>query len=277
MFDTLSSRSLRAMCMALCLAAFPLSGCPEEEEDDQNNEPTSDMAVAVQDMTTVRDMGMSASDLGGALDASTPGDMPRVELDLDEPADAGEPDAGELDAGEPDAGSPDLGDEDMSVSDLGAEDLGVEDMPQDLGAEDLGAEDLGAEDMSVEDMPQDMEAPDVGSADMPGDMMSDAGVDMAPTTCSVGVPRCFLNDDCTDASTRCDADASGIACCLPGPRGVEPPGTPCLEGNDCDSSLCIGDGQGGLTYCSKTCTSDSECVAQLPRCNPAFGICVPSN
>lgn len=38
-----------------------------------------------------------------------------------------------------------------------------------------------------------------------------------------------------------------------------------LDGNDCESSVCVEDGEGGFT-CSGECVDDGDCAAKLPIC-----------
>lgn len=84
---------------------------------------------------------------------------------------------------------------------------------------------------------------------------------------------CFSNDDCP-ASTRCHAEDENHVYCTPGARGTGAAGATCTGENDCASALCV-DGTDTMR-CSKTCTSDPECPAELPRCLAGIGICARS-
>lgn len=81
---------------------------------------------------------------------------------------------------------------------------------------------------------------------------------------------CFSNDDCPDG-TRCHAEDPTHVYCMPGPRGTGAAGSTCTGENDCASALCV-DGT-DTTRCSKTCTNNTECPAELPRCLGGLGIC----
>ncbi len=259
--------SLIALCLGACSCL--LSGCV----DDQNNGNTG---TSRQDMMAEVEEDMSAS----MPDASM---SPR---DMSQPVDQGAP---AVDMA-PDEGVPDIdqGGEDADMMappvdqgqmlDMAAD---LEDMmtPVDMdvtmdmaSAPDL--DDMAPDLPVVGDMPPDMAPVDLGMMDMaPADM---GPADMAPPMCTSSSPQCFVNSDCVDPNTRCESTNSGItACCLPGPRGTDPAGTPCIDGNSCASSLCVGDGAGGLTYCSDECTSDADCPATLPNCNAVVAICIP--
>ncbi len=146
---------------------------------------------------------------------------------------------GGADAGLTDGGTTDAGaDEDAGMTDAGTdEDAGMTDAGTD---EDAGVTDAGTDE-------------DAG--------MADAGM-------SSGLD-CTFNADCP-AAERCEC--VDFACtCQFGVRGTGVAGVdPCVDGNDCASSLCV-EGNGGLYYCSGQCTSAAQCGPNLPICsNIAF-------
>ncbi len=80
---------------------------------------------------------------------------------------------------------------------------------------------------------------------------------------------CTFNSDCPLAE-RCEC--ADFACtCQIGQRGTGVAGVdPCIDGNDCESSLCV-EGNGGIYFCSGECTSAAQCGPNLPLCaNIAF-------
>ena len=99
-------------------------------------------------------------------------------------------------------------------------------------------------------------------------------VDAAAAVCTMANEcPCFSNDDCP-ASTRCHAADETHVYCTPGARGTGAAGATCTGEDDCASALCV-DGT-DTTRCSKTCTSDTECPTELPRCLGGIGICARS-
>lgn len=85
-----------------------------------------------------------------------------------------------------------------------------------------------------------------------------------------GATDCFSNYDCPDASTRCEnvgTVSEQVPCCVPGARGTGELGAPCTSEHDCKSSLCV-ELDGGVSLCSDTCTSENECIAEMPECYP---------
>lgn len=112
-----------------------------------------------------------------------------------------------------------------------------------------------------------------GGSDPPAPIDTALPVDSpidTPATCTMpNECPCFSNDDCPDG-TRCHSDGTDVYC-EPGPRGTGAAGTPCAGENDCESSLCV-DGT-DVMRCSKTCTTPTDCPAELPRCLGGLGIC----
>lgn len=110
-------------------------------------------------------------------------------------------------------------------------------------------------------------APDAATArDAAADGPPDAsGACATPNECP-----CFSNDDCP-ADTHCHAEDPEHVFCTPGPRGTGAAGTPCTGEDDCESALCV---EGADMFrCSKTCTENTECPPELPRCLGGLGIC----
>ncbi|MEO8702746.1 MAG: hypothetical protein ABI867_22065 [Kofleriaceae bacterium] len=94
----------------------------------------------------------------------------------------------------------------------------------------------------------------------------------APAVCAVANEcPCFSNDDCPD-STRCHAEDETHVFCTPGPRGTGAAGTVCTGEDDCASALCV-EGENDVLRCSKICTDNAQCPAELPRCLGGIGIC----
>ncbi len=93
----------------------------------------------------------------------------------------------------------------------------------------------------------------------------------APAVCVMpNACPCFSNDDCP-ATTRCHAEDPTHVYCTPGARGTTAAGGTCTGENDCASALCV-DGTDTMR-CSKTCMTNTECPAELPRCLGGLGIC----
>ena len=114
-------------------------------------------------------------------------------------------------------------------------------------------------------------SPPPGDAAVDHDARADALSD-APAVCTMaGECPCFSNEDCPE-STRCHAATEEMVYCEPGARGTGAAGTLCTGENDCASALCI-DGANNTMRCTKTCTEDTECPTELPRCLAAIGIC----
>jgi hypothetical protein len=108
--------------------------------------------------------------------------------------------------------------------------------------------------------------PDAPRADAATDAQTDA-----PAACTTpNECPCFSNDDCPDG-TRCHAADPDNVYCEPGPRGTGAAGVTCAGENDCASALCVEGSD--VMRCSRTCTSPSECPAELPRCLGGLGIC----
>jgi hypothetical protein len=76
---------------------------------------------------------------------------------------------------------------------------------------------------------------------------------------------CTFNADCPDWE-RCECDETTGCFCRIGPRGTGACGVdPCVDGDDCVTSLCV-EGNGGVYYCSCPCTDNGSCGPQLPNC-----------
>jgi hypothetical protein len=74
---------------------------------------------------------------------------------------------------------------------------------------------------------------------------------------------CAFNRDCGEG-LRCEC--SGDCVCAPGDRGFGKNGLDtCAGGNDCESSVCVEDSNGGFT-CSGECVDDGDCQTSLPFC-----------
>jgi hypothetical protein len=101
--------------------------------------------------------------------------------------------------------------------------------------------------------------------DLAGDFA--APVDLAsPVRAGDGGPgaECTFNRDCV-ATARC-ACSGGSCACETGPRGTGKNGVDrCVDGNDCESALCV-EGPGGEFYCSDECATPADCGPALPRC-----------
>ncbi len=109
-------------------------------------------------------------------------------------------------------------------------------------------------------------------AGMDEDAGTDAGME-EDAGMSSGTP-CVFNSECP-ANERCECVDFDCTCQI-GVRGTGQSGVdPCVEGNDCASSLCV-EGNGG-DFCSGECTTNADCGPNLPIClNVAFvgQICV---
>jgi hypothetical protein len=97
-----------------------------------------------------------------------------------------------------------------------------------------------------------------------------------PESCDeIGAEACFTNDDCQDASTRCQNVGIDLPCCVPGERGAGVPGDDCTSENDCSSALCI------ESYCApSTCETNTDCPTELPCCIAIGGVgnlCLPAS
>lgn len=88
---------------------------------------------------------------------------------------------------------------------------------------------------------------------------------------------CEVNANCA-IGLRCECTA-GNCSCKPGVRGEGFSGvSPCKDGNDCGSSLCI-EVDATHSWCSDYCKTNAECTGNLPRCFAITGfaenICAP--
>ena len=113
-------------------------------------------------------------------------------------------------------------------------------------------------------------SPPPGDASIDARPSVDSGPDAAVQCATPDECPCFSNDECP-AGTRCHAADEEHVYCEPGMRGTGAAGTTCSGENDCDSALCV-DGS-DVMRCSKTCTENTQCPAELPRCLSAIGIC----
>lgn len=143
--------------------------------------------------------------------------------------------------------------------------LGPEYRFADDGEGDAGRVDGG----SVSDGGMDAGAEPEGDASAPPSDAAPPSSDAAE-----GAP-CAFNREC-GAEQRCECDEATGCFCAAGPRGTGELGDPCVDGNDCASSVCIESSDG--SYCSEECVTDTDCAAPLPRClDVTFvgRICVP--
>lgn len=74
--------------------------------------------------------------------------------------------------------------------------------------------------------------------------------------------ECSFNHDC-QLGLRCECN--GLCSCTPGMRGTTPPGAGCMDGNDCESSVCL-EGPNDVLVCSDECETGADCPANLPIC-----------
>jgi hypothetical protein len=124
--------------------------------------------------------------------------------------------------------------------------------------------------------------PDRGTSTDPDpvDPEEDAGTD-APTGRNPDGPgvegeECSFNHNCKLAlRCECDEDAPAeepLCACRPGERGTMKLGeSPCTDGNDCESSLCL-DGPNDVSTCSDECDTKEDCPANLPVCIAVTGV-----
>jgi len=76
---------------------------------------------------------------------------------------------------------------------------------------------------------------------------------------------CAFNRECRDAE-HCECDEVDGCACRVGPRGTGQNGVDaCVDGNDCASSVCVEDAEGGFT-CSGECADEGDCAPKLPIC-----------
>lgn len=75
---------------------------------------------------------------------------------------------------------------------------------------------------------------------------------------------CTFNADCPDAERCACTEADGCAC-QTGARGTGESGVDaCVDGNDCETSLCV-EGTDDF-YCSGPCVDETDCGPALPVC-----------
>lgn len=103
---------------------------------------------------------------------------------------------------------------------------------------------------------------------------SDAGFirpDIGPPPTDAG-PRCIIHDMCPDDHFCFEVvEGSDESFCVPGERtGTTPYGDACTTSTQCVSGSCF---EG---FCTMTCDAEDGCPSpNLPRCQPALGLCVP--
>jgi hypothetical protein len=88
--------------------------------------------------------------------------------------------------------------------------------------------------------------------------------------------ECSFNHDCKLAlRCECDEDApigEPLCACRDGARGTMKLGeSPCTDGNDCASSVCL-EGPNDVLTCSDECETKDECPANLPLCSDIVGV-----
>lgn len=84
-----------------------------------------------------------------------------------------------------------------------------------------------------------------------------------------GATDCFSNFDCLDGQVCRNVGFPDleVPCCLPGERGVAPPGADCAGTNGeliCATGVCIIGDTG--SFCSGECAVDADCPAGMQRC-----------
>lgn len=79
--------------------------------------------------------------------------------------------------------------------------------------------------------------------------------------------ECAFNREC-NAALRCECSESAGCACKAGARGTGMSGvTPCADGNDCASSVCVEGPPDSGTFCSDECTTSADCTGKLPLCS----------
>jgi hypothetical protein len=108
----------------------------------------------------------------------------------------------------------------------------------------------------------DAGSPDAASPSTDAGELADAGQqDAGPSS----EAACSFNSDCP-VRERCECTEADGCRCLIGERGTGVSGVDtCVDGNDCESSLCI-EGNGGNYYCSGPCATNADCGPTMPLC-----------
>jgi len=133
--------------------------------------------------------------------------------------------------------------------------------PADAAAADAVGVDAAGDADGTGDTGAPADAATPGDAGVPADAAAPGDASNAP---------CTFNDDCP-AAERCECDEVAGCFCRTGPRGTGVCGVDsCVDGNDCQTSLCV-EGTGAY-YCSCPCTGPGSCGPQLPVCASIAGL-----
>ncbi|MFT5353657.1 MAG: hypothetical protein ACI9KE_000857 [Polyangiales bacterium] len=153
------------------------------------------------------------------------------------------------------------GDDDSSVTDTGPTDAGR--TPDVMEGMDAGPDTGPIEGMDAGPVEVDAGPVEVDAGP------SDAGTDVSSSP-DAG-PLCFLNVDCPDDNLCSETEeGTDMSFCIPGDRGTTPYGDACTTSEQCVSGACLED------FCTMACDAADACPSpNLPRCQPALGLCVP--